>query len=77
MRISLQLKKDGRVVYQGSHDISDAESFGRAMAQVWTSINEARLARTTNVGQLMDLTSEEAADVVDEIGGAVLVLTRR
>jgi len=74
MRILLELRKGDAVIYRGIHDISDAESFGRAMSQVWVSVNEAKLARASNVGQVMEFAGEE---IVDEIGGATLILSRQ
>jgi hypothetical protein len=73
MKIRLQLKKEGMSLYEGIHDVADADSFGRAFAQAWASVRDHKLRRTTSVGQLMELLSDET---IAEISGAELIMTK-
>jgi hypothetical protein len=73
MKINLQLRKGNVLLYEGVHDVTDADSFGRAFAQVWTSVHDDRLCQTTSIGQLMELVPDET---IAEINGAELILTK-
>jgi hypothetical protein len=69
MKIKLSLRKKRATLYEGLHDITDAESFGRAFADVWAKTQERRLQKTTSIGALMEILNE---DVLEELNGAHL-----
>jgi hypothetical protein len=71
--MNLQLKKGNALLYEGAHEVTDADSFGKALAQAWTSVRDDRLSRTTSIGQLMELITDET---VAEISGAELIMTK-
>jgi hypothetical protein len=66
MQISLRLEKAGVTVYEGTHDVNDADGFGAAFAAVWQALHDRKLQEATSVGQLMEIITE---DVLDEVNG--------
>ena len=74
MKIKLVIKnKKGIALYQGVHEITDAESFGRAFADVWAQLQDRRLQKTTSIGALMEALNE---DVIEELDGAEMGLKK-
>ena len=73
MRAKLQIKKDGAALYECVHDISDADSFGRACAQAWTQLRAQRLEKTTSIGALFDALDEQ---LLDDLFGAEISLSK-
>ncbi len=47
MKVELLITKNGASIYSGAHDISDAESFGKACADAWSKIRQDRLGHET------------------------------
>jgi hypothetical protein len=74
MRIKLVIRKrKGPALYEGVHEITDAESFGRAFADVWAQLQDRRLQKTTSIGALMEVLNE---DVLEELDGAEIGLDK-
>jgi hypothetical protein len=74
MKIKLVIrKKKGGTLYQGVHEITDAESFGRAFADVWAQVHNRQLQKATSIGALMDALND---DVLDELDGAQIDLEK-
>ncbi len=73
MKVKLSIRKKGATLYEGAHEIIDAESFGRACADVWAHIQDRRLQKTTSIGALMEVLNE---DVVEELNGAHIGLDK-
>ena len=67
MKVKLSICKKGATLYEGVHEITDAEGFGRAFAGVWAQLPNRRLQKTTSIGALMEILNE---DVVEELSGA-------
>jgi hypothetical protein len=67
MKVELSIRKKGAKLYEGIHEITDAESFGRAFANAWAQLQDRRLQKTTSIGALMEILNE---DVVEELNGA-------
>lgn len=67
MKIKLVIRKRGTTLYEGIHEVTDAESFGAAFAAAWAQIEDRRLQKTTSIGQLMEMLNE---DVIEEVNGA-------
>jgi hypothetical protein len=67
MKLKLSISKDSAVLYEGVHEVFDAETFGRAFASVWTQMQDRRLQQTTSIGALMEVLNE---DLVGELDGA-------
>jgi hypothetical protein len=74
MKIKLVIRrKKGVAVYEGVHEITDAESFGRAFADVWAQLQDRRLQKATSIGALMEVLNE---DVIAELDGAEIGLEK-
>ncbi len=71
MKTKLVIKKKGIALYEGMHEITDAESFGRAFADVWAQLQDRRLQKTTSIGALMEVLNE---DMFEELDGAEIHL---
>ncbi len=73
MKVKLQLRKDGTVLQEGVYDVSDAETFGAACAQVWKQVIESKLLNASSVGALYDMLSES---VLDQLQGATIMISK-
>jgi hypothetical protein len=73
MKVSIRIHKDGAALYEGTHDVADADSFGAAWADIWTKLHEQRLARASSIGALFDQLNET---LLDELHGAQLSLSK-
>jgi hypothetical protein len=74
MKIELIIReKSGRLLYEGRHDITDAQSFGQAFADVWAKVQEQRLQKATSIGNLMEVLNDDA---VEEMNGATIGIRR-
>ncbi|MGH7490543.1 MAG: hypothetical protein ACREMY_33770 [bacterium] len=62
MNIKLRIYKNGSALYEGTYDICDADSFGRACADVWTQLREQRFAKATSIGALYEALDDELLD---------------
>ena len=67
MKIKLTIGRKGAALYEGIHEITDAESFGRAFADVWAQVQDRRLQKTTSIGALMEVLND---DILEELNGA-------
>jgi hypothetical protein len=73
MKVKLVVSKNGIALYESVHEITDADSFGRAFADVWAELQDRRLQKTTSIGALMEVLNE---DVLGELSGAEIGLER-
>jgi hypothetical protein len=73
MKVKLRIRKDGKALYEGIYDVSDAESFGKACADAWTELRERRLAKASSIGALFDELDER---LLDELYGADISLSK-
>ena len=73
MKLKLSIAKQGTILYEGVHEVIDAESFGRAFADVWTRMQDRRLQKTTSIGALMEVLNE---DLVEDLNAAQIGLER-
>jgi hypothetical protein len=71
MKVKLQIMKDGRSLYAGLHDISDANSFGGACADAWLKLQQEQFAKESSIGALMEHLD---GDVLDRLNGAQISL---
>ncbi len=67
MKVELLITKNGASIYSGAHDISDAESFGKACADAWSKIRQDRLSHETSIGALFEHMDD---NVLDQLSGA-------
>jgi len=73
MKVKLELQKDGAVLQEGVYEISDADSFGAACAQVWERVIESKFRNASSVGALYDMLDE---NVLDQLHGATITISK-
>jgi hypothetical protein len=73
MKVKLRVQKKGTALYEGTYDVTDADSFGTACADVWNHLLERRLARASSIGALFDELDE---GLLDELYGADISLSK-
>ena len=73
MKIKLTICRKGAVLYEGIHEITDSEGFGRAFADVWAQLQDRRLQKTTSIGALMEVLND---DMLEELNGAQIGLEK-
>lgn len=73
MKTKLRISKNGSALYDGTYDIRDADSFGRACADAWIQLRERRLESATSIGALYDALDEQ---LLDELYGAEISLSK-
>lgn len=67
MKVRLQIHKDKTLLYEGIHEILDAQSFGTACSDAWLKLRERRLGQATSVGALMEILNQ---NVLEDLTGA-------
>jgi hypothetical protein len=73
MKLKLSIVKKGNTLYEGVHEVVDAQAFGRAFADAWMQMQDRRLQKTTSIGALMEVLNE---DLVEELNGARIGLEK-
>ena len=73
MKATLRITRDGTVLHVGSYEIVDADSFGKACADAWTTLRQAQLEKETSIGALMDHLD---TTVLEQLNGARIGLER-
>jgi hypothetical protein len=72
MKMRLRIQRSGAVLYDGVHEVSDADSFGRAFAGAWTHMLEQKFNKASSVGALFDALDER---MLEELYGAEIRLS--
>lgn len=67
MKLKLRIKKHSALLYSGTYEISDADTFGKACADAWHNLQREQLAKETSIGALMD---HLESGVLNQIVGA-------
>jgi hypothetical protein len=67
MKLKLRITKHNVLLYSGTYDISNAETFGNACADAWRNLQREQLAREPSIGALMEHLD---SGVLDQIVGA-------
>ena len=73
MKVKLRIRKHGDALYEGTYDVFDADSFGRACADAWSKLQEQRLASVSSIGALFEELDE---GLLGELLGADISLSR-
>ncbi len=73
MKTRLRIQQGGSPLFEGTYDVTDSESFGRACADAGEQIRARRLDKASSVGTLMDMLNQ---NVLDELQGAQITLSR-
>jgi hypothetical protein len=73
MKVRLKIQKGTVVLEERTYDICDAESFGKACANLWTTFRDDKLAKATSIGALYDQLNER---LLDELYGAQIIISK-
>jgi hypothetical protein len=73
MKVKLRVHKDKSALYEGTYDVSDADSFGRACADLWNRLRDRKLTTATSIGALFDQINEQ---LLDDLYGAQISLSK-
>jgi len=73
MQIKLRIERSGSPLFEGTYEITDADSFGHACADAWEQMRTRRLDKASSVGALMDMLHQ---NVLEELQGAQITLSR-
>jgi hypothetical protein len=73
MKARLQISKDGALLYEADCEIADAESFGKACADVWWQLRQRQFAEESSIGALMEHID---SNVLDQLNGTTVRLKR-
>lgn len=73
MKVTLRVLKNGTALHEETYDVSDAESFGRACAHIWTQLREQKLAKAGSIGALFDALDEQ---LLADLYGAEIRLSK-
>jgi hypothetical protein len=71
MKVKLRIRKDGLLLYEGAHEIADADSFGKACAEAWWKVRQQRMQKEPSIGALMEHLDEVT---LDQLNGAHITL---
>lgn len=73
MKVKLRIAREDTVLYEGTYDVRDAESFAAACADAWVKLRTERLDHATSIGALYDVLNE---NVLDLLAGAKISLEK-
>jgi hypothetical protein len=58
----LQISKHGMLLYEGTYDIADADSFSKAWLDAWWKLRQQQIQNGRNIGALMEHLDRGALD---------------
>jgi len=64
MKVKLRITSDDHILHEGTYDISDAETFGRACADAWETLRLERQEKATSIGALYDILNDSVLDLL-------------
>jgi hypothetical protein len=73
MKVKLRITKDGAALYEGTYNVADADSFGKACADLWWKLRQQQLAKETSIGAVMERLDN---NVLDWLNGAHISLEK-
>jgi hypothetical protein len=73
MKLRLQIRKNGSLMYEGFLDATDAESFGKSWADVWNALSRQSAVAATSIGALYERLNDS---VLDQLNGVEIALAR-
>jgi len=73
MSIKIRMVKDQNTLLESRYEVTDAESFGQACADMFSQLRSKELCETTSIGAMMDMLNLNVLDVLD---GATLSITK-
>jgi hypothetical protein len=73
MKVQLRITKNGALLYAGSCDGADADSFGKACADAWSKLKQEQLDAESSIGALIEHLDD---NVIDRLNGAQIALSK-
>ena len=73
MKMKLQIRKDDGVLCAVVHEVTDADSFGKACKDLWIKLRERSMENRTSIGDLIDSLDQW---LLDRLNGAQVHITR-
>ena len=73
MKVKLRIRRSGSSLFEGTYEVTDSDSFGRACADAWDQIRTHRLDKASSVSALMEMLNQ---NVLDELQGAEITLSK-
>ena len=73
MKVKLRIMKQGTSIYADTYEVVDAESFGKACADVWSQLRKRQFEKETSIGALME---HLESNVLDQLNGAHISLEK-
>lgn len=73
MKVKLQIHKAGVPIYTGIHDVTDADSFGKACADAWSNLQQKQVEKESSIGALYE---HLADNVMNQLDGANISFDR-
>lgn len=64
MKVKLKITREDAVLYEGTYDVRDAESFGAACSDAWVKLRSERLEHATSIGALYDVLNDNVLDLL-------------
>ncbi len=64
MKVKLRIQRDGSSLFEGTYDVTDSESFGRACADAWDQMRTQRLGNASSVGALMEMLNQNVLELL-------------
>lgn len=71
MKMRLRISKHGALLYEGSHDVVDADSFSKAWLDAWWKLRQQQMQKERSIGALIEHLD---ASVLDQLNGAQINL---
>jgi hypothetical protein len=76
MKVRLQISKNGTPVYEATCDVSDAESFGKACADMWWKVRQGKMDKESSIGALMEHLDEDVEEMLAQFDGCRISLKK-
>jgi hypothetical protein len=73
MKVRLKITKRDASLYEGTHDVTDAESLAKAWFDAWNGLKQRQMQRESSVGALMEHLDD---GVLDQLIGAQVSLDK-
>jgi hypothetical protein len=67
MKATLRVTKSDSLLYEGIHDIANAESFGSACSNAWNSVVSRKFSNASSIGALQESLGENMLRELDNI----------
>lgn len=73
MKVKLEVRKTDAKLLEGTYTVTDANSFGKACADLWQRLEAIEFDRASSIGALMEQLGQNASEILD---GAMISISR-